>query len=125
MIPLGLEGRESVRSRGKTIGGAAVTDDAMLSMALHLRDQNLSLRDIATRLVITKGKKRAGTRPRPPSCGCSASTTKRMSRCHRFHEPGPVQWNGIRRFTRVSKNERISRMTSGYPVNAGFRSKSL
>ncbi|MEV4062016.1 hypothetical protein [Nonomuraea dietziae] len=42
-----LEGHESARSRGKPIGGAAVTDDAMLSMALHLREQNLSLRDIA------------------------------------------------------------------------------
>jgi len=29
-----LEGRESARRRGKTIGGAAVADDHMLSMAL-------------------------------------------------------------------------------------------
>jgi hypothetical protein len=34
-----LEGHESARKRGKTIGGAGVTDDDMLSMALHLRDQ--------------------------------------------------------------------------------------
>jgi DNA invertase Pin-like site-specific DNA recombinase len=59
-----LEGHESARARGKTIGGATVTDDAMLGMALHLRDQNLSLRDIAARLVITKGKKK-GQHPSP------------------------------------------------------------
>ncbi|WP_312870782.1 recombinase family protein [Streptomyces himalayensis] len=34
-----LEGHESAHKRGKTIGGAGVTDDSMLSMALHLRDQ--------------------------------------------------------------------------------------
>ncbi|WP_197048646.1 recombinase family protein [Streptosporangium roseum] len=59
-----LEGHESARARGKAIGGAAVTDEHMLSMALHLRDQDLSLRDIAARLVITSGKKKAAT-PRP------------------------------------------------------------
>ena len=37
-----LEGHESARKRGKTIGGAGVTDDAMLSMALHLRTQDLT-----------------------------------------------------------------------------------
>lgn len=36
----------------------------MLSMAPHLRSQELSLRDIATRLVITKGKKK-GQHPSP------------------------------------------------------------
>ncbi|MEV4454547.1 hypothetical protein [Microbispora sp. NPDC049633] len=46
--PLG--GRESARSRGKTIGGAAVTDGAMLPVAFHLREQNLSLRDSALSL---------------------------------------------------------------------------
>ncbi|MEU7004141.1 recombinase family protein [Nonomuraea sp. NPDC046570] len=35
-----LEGHESARNRRKHIGGAAVTDEAMLSMALHLREQN-------------------------------------------------------------------------------------
>jgi DNA invertase Pin-like site-specific DNA recombinase len=45
-----LEGNESARKRGKTIGGAGVTDESMLSMALHLRDQEMSLRDIAKRL---------------------------------------------------------------------------
>ncbi|MFE4371962.1 hypothetical protein ACFRMN_27800 [Streptomyces sp. NPDC056835] len=44
-----LEGHESARKRGKTIGGAGVTDDDMLSMALHSRDQEMSLRDIARR----------------------------------------------------------------------------
>ncbi|WP_176728706.1 recombinase family protein [Planobispora rosea] len=59
-----LEGHESARTRGKTIGGAAVTDEAMLSMALHLREQGMSLRDIAARLVIIKGKKK-GQHPSP------------------------------------------------------------
>ncbi|WP_346342667.1 recombinase family protein [Streptomyces sp. SID685] len=59
-----LEGHESARKRGKTIGGAGVTDDDMLSMALHLRDQEMSLRDIADRLVITTGKKK-GQHPSP------------------------------------------------------------
>ena len=53
-----LEGHESARSRGKAIGGAAVTDEAMLAAALHLRGQELSLRDIASRLVIATGKKK-------------------------------------------------------------------
>ncbi|MEV0313681.1 recombinase family protein [Nonomuraea fuscirosea] len=69
-----LEGHESARARGRTIGGAAVTDEAMLSMALHLREQNLSLRDIAARLVITKGKKK-GRHPSP-------ATVLRMLREH-------------------------------------------
>ncbi|MEW2354273.1 recombinase family protein [Spirillospora sp. NPDC029432] len=69
-----LEGHESARSRGKTIGGAGVTDDAMLSHALHLREQNLSLRDIAARLVITTGKKK-GRHPSP-------ATVMRMLRDH-------------------------------------------
>ncbi|MET8876529.1 hypothetical protein [Nocardia sp. NPDC004604] len=59
-----LEGHESARKRGKAIGGAAVVDDAMLSMALHLREHDHSLRDIAARLVITKGKKK-GQHPSP------------------------------------------------------------
>jgi DNA invertase Pin-like site-specific DNA recombinase len=69
-----LEGHESARTRGKSIGGAVVTDDAMLGMALHLREQNLSLRDIAARLVITKGKKK-GRHPSP-------ATVLRMLREH-------------------------------------------
>ena len=36
----------------------------MLFMALHLRGQELSLRDIASRLVISKGKKK-GEHPSP------------------------------------------------------------
>jgi DNA invertase Pin-like site-specific DNA recombinase len=54
-----LEGHESARARGKAIGGAAVTDDAMRAVALHLRDQELSLRDIAARRVIAAGKKKS------------------------------------------------------------------
>ncbi len=59
-----LEGHESARKRGKAIGGAGVTDDAMLAMALHLRGQDLSLRDIAAKLVITTGAKK-GKHPSP------------------------------------------------------------
>jgi DNA invertase Pin-like site-specific DNA recombinase len=60
-----LEGHESDRARGKKIGAAAVTDKAMLSHALHLRDQQgLSLRDIAANLVISTGKKN-GLHPSP------------------------------------------------------------
>ncbi|MFC7585616.1 recombinase family protein [Nonomuraea antimicrobica] len=70
-----LEGHESARKNGKAIGGAAVTDEAMLSMAVHLRDQDLSLREIASRLVITQGAKRGRHPSPPPSCACSATTT--------------------------------------------------
>jgi DNA invertase Pin-like site-specific DNA recombinase len=59
-----LEGHESARARGKTIGGASVIDDGMLSMALMLRGQQLSLREIAAKLVITRGKKK-GQHPSP------------------------------------------------------------
>ena len=69
-----LEGHESARTRGKAIGGAAVTDDAILAVALHLRGQELSLRDIAARLVIATGKKK-GQHPSP-------ATVMRMLRDH-------------------------------------------
>ena len=69
-----LEGHESARARGKTIGGAVVTDDAMLAVARHLREQKLSLRDIAGRLVIATGKKK-GRHPSP-------ATVLRMLREH-------------------------------------------
>jgi DNA invertase Pin-like site-specific DNA recombinase len=69
-----LEGHESARARGKAIGGAAVTDDAMLAVALHLRGQEPSLRDIAGRLVIATGKKK-GQHPSP-------ATVLRMLREH-------------------------------------------
>lgn len=69
-----LEGHESARKRGKTIGGAGVTDPDMLSMALDLRDQEMSLRDIAKRLVITTGTKK-GQHP-------SSATVMRMLREH-------------------------------------------
>jgi DNA invertase Pin-like site-specific DNA recombinase len=72
-----LEGHESARKRGKTIGGATVADDTMLTMALHLREQGMSLREIAGRLVITKGKKK-GEHPSPP-------TVMRMLREHDEH----------------------------------------
>ncbi len=69
-----LEGHEAARARGKVIGGAAVTDDAMLAVALHHRGQGLRLRDIAARLVITIGKKK-GQHPSP-------ATVMRMLREH-------------------------------------------
>ncbi|MET9684461.1 hypothetical protein [Streptomyces coeruleorubidus] len=55
-----LGGHESARNRGKTIGGSGVTDESVPAMAFHLRDQELSLRDIAKRLVITTGAVRVG-----------------------------------------------------------------
>ncbi|MER7780346.1 hypothetical protein ABTZ21_36015 [Streptomyces sp. NPDC096191] len=69
-----LEGHESARKRGKTIGGATVADPDMLAMALHLREQGLSLRDMAAKLVITTGKKK-GQHPSP-------ATVMRMLREH-------------------------------------------
>ncbi|MER6947386.1 recombinase family protein [Nonomuraea sp. NPDC000554] len=72
-----LEGHESARRNGKAIGGATVTDPAMLSMALHLREQDLSLREIAARLVITQGAKK-GRHPSP-------ATVLRMLRDHDEH----------------------------------------
>ncbi|MFD0267787.1 hypothetical protein ACFVGY_14515 [Streptomyces sp. NPDC127106] len=52
--------------------------DRLLAMALHLRDQELSLREIAARLVITKGTKKGQRPPRRLSCECCASTTNRQ-----------------------------------------------
>ena len=69
-----LEGHEAARARRKVIGGAAVTDEAMLAVALHHRDQGLSLRDTAARLVIATGKKK-GQHPSP-------ATVMRMLREH-------------------------------------------
>lgn len=69
-----LEGHESARKRGKTIGGATVADPDMLGMALHLRERGLSLRDTAAKLVITTGKK-TGQHPSP-------ATVMRMLRDH-------------------------------------------
>jgi DNA invertase Pin-like site-specific DNA recombinase len=74
-----LEGHESARARGKAIGGATVTDAAMLAVALHHRDQGLSLRDIADRLVISTGKRR-GRHPSP-------ATVMRMFRDHDEEAP--------------------------------------
>ncbi|MFG2923395.1 hypothetical protein ACGFYA_18025 [Streptomyces sp. NPDC048305] len=77
-----LEGHESARKHGKTIGGAGVTDDHILSMALHLREQGMSLRDIASRLVITTGKKK-GQHPSP-------ATVIRMLREHDEQTTAPL-----------------------------------
>jgi DNA invertase Pin-like site-specific DNA recombinase len=74
-----LEGHESARKRGKTIGGAGVTDESMLSMALHLRDQEMSLRDIAKRLVITTGVKE-GPAPLARHRHADAARTRRTGR---------------------------------------------
>jgi hypothetical protein len=52
----------------------AVTDEAMLAAALHLRGQELGLRDIAGRLVIAAGKKKS-QHPSP-------ATVMRMLRKH-------------------------------------------
>ncbi|WP_218022301.1 recombinase family protein [Nocardia amamiensis] len=78
-----LEGHESARQRGKSIGGAAVADEAMLTMALHLRENNHSLRDIAARLVITKGKKK-GQHPSP-------ATVMRLLREHDQSAPANAE----------------------------------
>ncbi|MEV1012034.1 hypothetical protein [Streptomyces sp. NPDC049881] len=67
-------GHRPVCRGGKTIGSACVSDDSMLSMALHLRDQEMSRRDIATRLVITTDAKK-GQYPSP-------ATVMRMLREH-------------------------------------------
>jgi hypothetical protein len=73
-----LDGGVARGQPGQEVGAQLVTDDAMLAVALHHRDQGLSLRDIAARLVITIGKKK-GQHP-PPSCACCASTTVRRHR---------------------------------------------
>ncbi|MGI3226530.1 hypothetical protein ACRJ4B_24460 [Streptomyces sp. GTA36] len=58
----------------KPIGGASVTNEAMLAMALHLRGQEMGPREIAAKLVITTGKKK-GQHPSP-------ATVMRMLREH-------------------------------------------
>lgn len=62
-----LEGHDSARKRGKTIGGASITDDAMLAIALHLRNQEMSLRGTSHPGSLSpKAQRRANThRPRP------------------------------------------------------------
>ncbi len=60
-----LEGHETARAKGKSIGGVKVSDEAMVAMAVHLRDnERMSLREIASRLVITTGAKK-GQHPSP------------------------------------------------------------
>ncbi|MFI7455651.1 recombinase family protein [Nonomuraea sp. NPDC049714] len=87
-----LEGHESARKNGKAIGGATVTDPAMLSMALHLREQDLSLREIAARLVIAQGRKK-GRRPSPATVlrmlATTTNRTRRRSRCERWARGPP------------------------------------
>ena len=80
-----LEGNESARARGRAIGGAAVTDDAMLAVALHLRAQELSLRDSAARLVISTGKKK-GQHPSPGDCDAHAPRPRRDGGCQSHRE---------------------------------------
>ncbi|MFF4948687.1 recombinase family protein [Streptomyces chattanoogensis] len=91
-----LEGHESARKRGKTIGGAGVTDEDMLSMALHLRDQEMSLRDIAKRLVITNSPAWRALRGEltrgpavPPGC-LYRSSSATMAAWSEAWSPGPV-----------------------------------
>ncbi|MCX4608723.1 recombinase family protein [Streptomyces mirabilis] len=76
-----LEGQETAHKNGEAIGGVEVSDEDMLATALRLRDQeHRSLRETASRLVISTEGKRGSTQPRPPSCGCCASTTSRRPR---------------------------------------------
>ncbi|MET7336294.1 hypothetical protein [Nonomuraea sp. NPDC005650] len=67
-----LEGHEYARKNGK----ATVTNPALLSMALHLRE-------IAARLVITQGKKKS-RRPSP-------ATVLRMLRDHDEQDPAKTR----------------------------------
>ncbi|WP_342355519.1 hypothetical protein [Streptomyces ipomoeae] len=70
-----LEGQETARAKGKAIGGVPVSDGDMLATTARLRDEeHLSLREIASRLVIRTGKKR-GQHPSP-------ATVMRMLREH-------------------------------------------
>ncbi|MGX6739137.1 hypothetical protein [Streptomyces peucetius] len=74
LLPNPLASPEEIAKRRNTLGGAGAPDESMLSMALHLRDQEMSLRDIAKRLVITTGAKE-GRHPSP-------ATVMRMLREH-------------------------------------------
>ena len=70
----------------------------MLAVALHLRGQELSLRDIAAGLVISTGKKK-GQHPSP-------ATVMRMLREHDESidgddTPGIANHRGIRPVTRI------------------------
>ena len=62
-----LEGHESARARGKAIGGAAVTDEAMLAVALHLRGQGTPPPVSACPCCTLSGP---GRSRRVPSLGC-------------------------------------------------------
>ncbi|MFE5078741.1 recombinase family protein [Streptomyces halstedii] len=87
-----LERLESRRQRGEAVG-MRVTDDNMLAAALHLREEKLSLRKIAARLVISKGAK-AGQHPSPATVlrmlrkhDESTIAVKSMAACKRESEP--------------------------------------
>jgi hypothetical protein len=85
-----LEGHESARARGKAIGGAAVTDDAMLAVAPHLRGQELSLRDIAVRPRHRHGKEE-GPAPVPGDRAAHAARARRQAEASsRRAADGPV-----------------------------------
>ncbi|MGY4919473.1 hypothetical protein ACWD9K_30410 [Streptomyces sp. 900116325] len=103
-----LEGHESARKRGKTIGGAGVTDD-MLSMALHLRGQKMSPRDMAKRLVITTGAEK-GQHPSPAS-------VMRMLREHDEQTTLSTQDDPVAPLTRISvapPEQRAGCLSSGF-----------
>ena len=112
-----LEGHESARTRGKAIGGAAVTDDAMLAVALHLRGQELSLRDIAARLVIATGKKKgqhpspatvlrmpAAENPTTPTRGAPSPRLAAISARTASRGPGCRVFSGYRNGPRIARH---------------------
>jgi hypothetical protein len=61
----------------------------MPGLALHLRNQELSLRDIASRLVITKGKKK-GRHPIPGNRRAHAAQARPGSRRKASTDHGPI-----------------------------------
>lgn len=77
-----LEGHKSARKRGRTIGDAGVTDNDMLSMALHLRD-------IAKRLVITTGTKKGQHPSRAAVMRSPVSSSRSVSRSASSRGPPP------------------------------------
>ena len=107
-----LEGHESARARGKAIGGAAVTDDAMLAVALHLRGQELSLRDIAARLVIAAGKKKGQHPPGHRAAHAARPRREKPARrpCQRAADRPPGAYSSS---SSAASGSRSSRMAPG------------
>lgn len=71
------EGQETARTKGKAIGGLRVFDHRMLATVPRLRDdERVSLREVASRLVIRAGKKR-GRRPSPGHLPAHAARARR------------------------------------------------